>query len=626
MLPMLPNTNRKPAFTPQTNSFHQLSTSQNTTAPATSTTIPYLTDFDLSSFNLEEFHRSFTSSPSPSLTYSGFSEHSPIERSLSTFDQNPTSASPRASHPLFADSPLFPTSDNMQDWYIPNNNTHLTPRSVGRPHQRESSLSSLGSNGPASPHPSNTVNPYIAQTDSGVDGLHAMHNTDDFNNHFQLAKSYEPSGQNVMLYPMYQPADSVAMYPRSAAPPKRKSNHGQQRLIGQGPVSGASSINSESPATPAEEPEVARRSQNSEDSAPFEILSSSPSLPMFRDTVLPKLERTESDIMNAELCSPIFTITSSNTSQPQQSRSNTAFDRSLQQAFNNNHLTASPVGTTSRAPSPFQNSSPLAQTFSNYGATQDTRSQQQMGNTISPKDAMLEYSHAGDATNFSLFPSTNSQGFGMDAMSKAMPQNLNGNMGFGSFVPELQITAPYNHFHGLPHSGVPSLSTSLAPTRLGSAETGIDLSPSSSPQRPGRTGADGGTYSCTYHGCPRRFETPQLLQKHKKEGHRGGGTKRAESVAPGMTSALLDSQNGPHRCERTNPSTGNPCNKVFSRPYDLTRHESTVHDPNKQKVLCDLCVEEKAFSRGDALTRHYRVCHPDHEVPAKYRKRQDPHR
>ena len=85
----------------------------------------------------------------------------------------------------------------------------------------------------------------------------------------------------------------------------------------------------------------------------------------------------------------------------------------------------------------------------------------------------------------------------------------------------------------------------------------------------------------------------------------------------------MDSQTGPHRCERINPSTGNPCNKDFSRPYDLTRHESTVHDPEKRKVYCNLCTEEKTFSRGDALTRHYRVCHPDHEVPGKQRRRRD---
>lgn len=66
------------------------------------------------------------------------------------------------------------------------------------------------------------------------------------------------------------------------------------------------------------------------------------------------------------------------------------------------------------------------------------------------------------------------------------------------------------------------------------------------------------------------------------------------------------------QCERINPSTGKPCNTIFSRPYDLTRHEDTIHNARKQKVHCPLCTEEKTFSRSDALTRHLRVVHPEH--------------
>jgi len=123
-------------------------------------------------------------------------------------------------------------------------------------------------------------------------------------------------------------------------------------------------------------------------------------------------------------------------------------------------------------------------------------------------------------------------------------------------------------------------------------------------QKPASSAADGGTYTCTYHGCTQRFETPQKLQKHKREGHRSVG---AASVGSSMTSAALlerNSQAGPHKCERINPTTGKPCNTIFSRPYDLTRHEDTIHNARKQKVRCALCTEEKTFSRNDALTRH----------------------
>ncbi|KAH6639646.1 hypothetical protein C7974DRAFT_136121 [Boeremia exigua] len=137
-------------------------------------------------------------------------------------------------------------------------------------------------------------------------------------------------------------------------------------------------------------------------------------------------------------------------------------------------------------------------------------------------------------------------------------------------------------------------------------------------RKPVSSAADSGTYSCTYHGCAQRFETPQKLQKHKREGHRNA------NLGPSMTSAAIldrNTQAGPHKCERINPTTGKPCNTIFSRPYDLTRHEDTIHNARKQKVRCALCVEEKTFSRNDALTRHMRVVHPEVDFPGKHRRR-----
>jgi hypothetical protein len=160
-------------------------------------------------------------------------------------------------------------------------------------------------------------------------------------------------------------------------------------------------------------------------------------------------------------------------------------------------------------------------------------------------------------------------------------------------------------------------------------------------QRPDDTRANTGTYTCTYHGCTQRFESQPALQRHKRDYHRSqaqnnrdsGAESGATSVAPsspgarssespapsdvdesGMTSAALlarNSQAGPHKCSRINPSTGKPCNTVFSRPYDLTRHEDTIHNNRKMKVRCPHCREEKTFSRNDALTRHMRVVHPE---------------
>lgn len=135
-------------------------------------------------------------------------------------------------------------------------------------------------------------------------------------------------------------------------------------------------------------------------------------------------------------------------------------------------------------------------------------------------------------------------------------------------------------------------------------------------KKPDSTSADSGGYTCTYRNCTLRFDTPQKLQKHKREGHRSSA---AASDEGGMTSR--NSQAGPHKCERINPSTGKACNVIFSRPYDLTRHEDTIHNARKQKVHCPICTEEKSFSRNDALTRHLRVVHPEHADLSKSRRR-----
>ena len=644
----------------------------------------YQNDIDLD-FDADYSAQSLSSSPIS--TQSLLSQYSGVHSSpLSTFDSIPTVAPPRGPRagPLFNFSPqrnlssiaddsasLFANSDPMQtDSWLPSG--HLTPRTAGRAsHQRESSLSSLGSNGPASPYSQNLANPQIALADS-ADSYHGLPNADELN--YQLVKSYPPSVTHdnfYTSYPNYASADqsAVASYPRITAVPKRKNDRGllpPDHLIGSRPVSVASSIASDSPATPAEEPEDQRR-QRGEDSEFLERLLIDVGL-QFPDNAafgaVPKLERTMTDIYSDELYSPNFTITPAPSSRVPISPSSGLFAQRLQ-AANSQHLSAvqSPVSATSRNQSPFRHGSPLAampiQDFSTFPSAQQIReqtraheartAQQQMGRsvdtstpqTISPKDAMLEFSDADGDNNFPLFPQQHSSSFDMDAMTKAVAQahpafveslNLDtaqfGNyLGSSQLPPGIQVPQQYPFIaQARQQSNVPSLSNgSLATSRVGSAETGADSSHVSSPQRPTSTSADGGTYTCTYHGCTLRFDTPALLQKHKREGHRQahglGGSRRGDSVSAGMTSSLLNSQAGPHRCDRINPSTGKPCNTIFSRPYDLTRHEDTIHNARKQKVRCDLCTDEKTFSRADALTRHYRVCHPDVEFHGKQRRR-----
>lgn len=302
--------------------------------------------------------------------------------------------------------------------------------------------------------------------------------------------------------------------------------------------------------------------------------------------------------------------------------------------------------------------------------------------TISPKDAVLEYREEDDEPKMSLFPDTASFGqqYGAQTDPSAMRNQFDPSMstnGAASWSPVAHRQPPTANFTTGPVASTPQHSafnfavpsgihyqqspiqfsnqnyrvastmpvtkqedTPDFPAHLTSMESSAsDAAPPSSNtsianninadvQRPTSTStlADTGTYTCTYHGCSLRFETPQKLQRHKREGHRQVAAQQQHTpgVGSGMTSAALsarNSQSGPHKCERINPTTGKPCNTVFSRPYDLTRHEDTIHNVRKQKVRCALCVEEKTFSRNDALTRHMRVVHPEVDFPGKHRRR-----
>lgn len=77
------------------------------------------------------------------------------------------------------------------------------------------------------------------------------------------------------------------------------------------------------------------------------------------------------------------------------------------------------------------------------------------------------------------------------------------------------------------------------------------------------------------------------------------------------------SHGGPHRCDIPNPNTGRPCGKVFSRPYDLIRHQDTIHAPVRKTYTCPMCgPDSKTFSRMDALSRHIRVKHSTTQAQA----------
>ncbi|KAL3602568.1 hypothetical protein FPOAC2_06878 [Fusarium poae] len=548
------------------------------------------------------------------------------------------------------DAEIAALSQQLPTELMQNENWGLTQQAQRQSrgaHQRESSLSSLGSStaGPTSPFNNHHVSgPYIAITDANDQA--------NSSSHYQLAKTMPSYAAYQNCGGMEQHAMPDMNYPVTLPGPTGKPRmdrglmHAPEFLGGSTrshPASVASSIAGDSPATPTVgETDVTERRRKG------------------FPHVAPKLDRTMTDVYADELYSPNFAVASTPPSQAQVSMSptNDVFNQRLH-AANNQHLSAahSPASSTSRDRSPFRTGSPLAPSpthdFGNpninqnlaFNSAQRIREQakarqdahfiqQQMNmkqepetpKTISPKDAILEFNESEGDNNFPLFPQEPS--FGMDQFPKSM-------MSSQESIPE---TNAQHQFHFLPPHGAPGITIPQeypfiahparishdSPPRLSSTGSSSNGSRNATPAtRPTNTAADGGTYTCTYHGCTLRFETPAQLQKHKREGHRQTQTMGpARPRDNGMTSpSLLNSQAGPHRCDRINPSTSKPCNTVFSRPYDLTRHEDTIHNAKKQKVRCDLCTEEKTFSRADALTRHYRVCHPDMELPGKHRRR-----
>ncbi|RMD44433.1 hypothetical protein DV735_g717, partial [Chaetothyriales sp. CBS 134920] len=315
------------------------------------------------------------------------------------------------------------------------------------------------------------------------------------------------------------------------------------------------------------------------------------------------------------------------------------------QAAQNDHLRTSSPTSNPREKSPFRQNSPYNMAAPPPRRPRAPAQLQRQRSSISPKELLLEEHDLDDDGQTPLIPQQPQHLYAQHARSHlATVYTPN----FGSESP-IQIPQQYSFVGSQPGQNE-SQSVNLTagtpdfPAHLMSMESTNEEGPelvSSQPQqqtqapqpqapqpqaqpaaqpprRPADTSSHSGTYSCTYRGCSLRFDSPAKLQKHKREGHRQLSPS-STSASPNL--ALRNSQAGPHRCDRPNPQTGKPCNSVFSRPYDLTRHEDTIHNILKQKVRCHLCTEDRSFSRSDALTRHMRVVHPDIDWVGKQKRK-----
>jgi hypothetical protein len=395
-------------------------------------------------------------------------------------------------------------------------------------------------------------------------------------------------------------------------------------------------------------------------------------------SMVPKLERTVTDAINDELYMPSAMPAMNSVSNhgylvPQTNPMVNDRLHAAQMARSNSSQSSQSQGL-----SPYRPTSPWVAGSKLNPGNQLRQQQQQMEGpslqdlsyqtspqsdsepkTISPQEAMLDYKPSPN--ELPLFPPSSSTyaQHNIMASSSGAQQYPTTTMAFGNigattvgWNPALQsmTTAPMQSFNnflapstqmgsfpmsapfGSPHITRQMEHTPEFPAHLTSMDSSAsEAAPPSSiastmtgtSPKPVDSSAHTGAFSCTYHGCSERFPSAQKLQKHKRDAHRRNSGV-TPGVGSGMTSAQLmerNSQTGPHKCMRENPTTNKPCNLIFSRPYDLTRHEDTIHNSKKMKSQCALCQPKKEFSRSDALTRHMRVVHPEVDFPGKHRRR-----
>jgi hypothetical protein len=592
-----------------------------------------------------------------------------------------------------------------------------------RTHQRTPSTSTAASTGPSSPFVQNTSYPQIANTDNDPNLQANLYF--DSSSYQKNLPSQDANFGNAALVPSqaahmsnahlamkgfaidYHNSDDFA----SDFAPSRQSMSSYGNDSPSTPQSGNgdndntknANINGESDADSAIDMDEYLHNA-------IEYRTPNPNVQLFR---------TESEAFRDELYDPNATFNNTVTSKQPSSNSflsphSNLITQRLQTA--NLARSTSPSGLSGER-SPFRDNSPMASDWRTPAVgpvptaasirrqQNDSAVQAELGKqrvplrreptkTISPKDALLDYTHDPDQTP--LFQDSVPAGYEKHGAAEqwpvtnflsqqsqpftGLPNNGQQNMGFRNATSaENGYAATAFNFPSLPQSNqiqnsfqpnysasmstnlkdyseaapafpasIPSMETSISDAGPpASSQESLGNAPVSTPQRPDDTRANTGTYTCTYHGCTKRFDSHANLQKHKRDFHRSQQPQQVkdESEAPspsnddsesvrstespgpsgaGMTSAAIlarNSQAGPHKCTRINPSTGKPCNTIFSRPYDLTRHEDTIHNGRKQKVRCPMCREEKTFSRNDALTRHMRVVHPEVEDFGKRGKR-----
>lgn len=589
-------------------------------------------------------------------------------------------------HFSFEDQPLFDyhhynsnqaqslmQAENHNSWL---ENGQLTPRSTTRAHHRAESLSSLGSAGPASPYTANTSNPQVVG-----DLYHDFHDFQPTSSK-PLTPAHTPSQDN-FLPPHYSNFYHNSNFGFTMTHDGIPKQTGDAELMPAPEFnhSARPSITSSPSTPPSHEDERQKSAYRSTmpklDRTMTDVYADELYNPSFQITSAPPTSipapmvtlSSQNDVFSQRLqAANSHHLSASNTHAPLRipSRERSPFRQGSPLAPSGNHFAAQSSNLRFGTATHMREQQKAEDDARALQRQLERASPEQITpKTISPKDVDLVYHDSEEDANTPLFPpqqqiQRHEPQYRQQPSMTQEPSEADENVShrsYGSmattrresssaYSTSSQTTQQQSSFNFVPPavagsvrqipqqypfvpqsrrqpSNLSSVTEDFPATLTSMESSSSEYAPDASEsKKPSGASADTGTYTCTYHGCTLRFETPAKLQRHKREGHRNSASVMNGGDGNGMTSAAQrNSQAGPHKCERINPSTGKPCNTIFSRPYDLTRHEDTIHNARKQKVHCPLCTEEKSFSRNDALTRHLRVVHPEHVDLSRSRRR-----
>lgn len=127
-------------------------------------------------------------------------------------------------------------------------------------------------------------------------------------------------------------------------------------------------------------------------------------------------------------------------------------------------------------------------------------------------------------------------------------------------------------------------------------------------QGPGALALPGSIHTLDARAIPPAAGVPAISVPFSLKNDRLSIQEFVRRSKPSMIPIEMSSDR-PHECKLLD-SWGAVCRRSFKRPYDLQRHQESVHSAGSKSYVCKRCGgPERTFSRQDSLARHMRRMH-----------------